>query len=262
MGGEIHVQSQLGRGSLFRFELDLPVVAHPSLVMPAPRNASGYAGEPRTVLIVDDVPENGAMLMDALIPLGFDVFSATNGEEAIQQAERLRPDLIVIDVMMPVMDGLEATRRIRRSPSLAHTPVIAVTADATQEEEAKCRAAGADGFISKPIDQNVLLEMIGQQLALTWTYEEEPRPEPDAEAHEWVVPPREELEILHRLALVGVLRDIRERADYLVDLDPRYAPFVRRLRSLAEGYQSKAILALVEGCLKSAAEHPNETQVG
>jgi PAS domain S-box-containing protein len=264
MGGDIRVRSQLGGGSLFWFELDLPVAETQTTLLPAPRNATGYEGLRKKVLVVDDVPQNRAMLMDALTPLGFEVSDATNGQEGLAQAESIRPDLIVMDVMMPVMDGLEATRRIRLLPGLAQVPIIVVTASATREDESRSYAAGARAFIPKPIDEEVLLKAIGQHLALTWTYEELGQAAAEAawETSDIVVPPRDEIEFLHRLAQEGDMRSIRERADFLKGLDARYAPFAQRLWGLAEGYQSKAIVALIERHRTGDERHRDENPSG
>jgi CheY-like chemotaxis protein len=252
MGGDIEVQSEIGKGSLFWFELDLPVIENPLASPSEERIVLGYEGPRRRVLIVDDVPQNRAMLMDALSSFGFDVFDAVNGREGLDLAERIRPDLIVMDVMMPVMDGLEATRRIRALPTLARIPIIGVTASATPADEARSYAAGVDAFVPKPIATDLLLRLIGEHLHLVWIYDEIVR---EAEAvgdgaAEDPVPPQDEMEALHRLALEGYMRPIREQADRLMDLDPSYQPFATRLMRLAEGYQSKAILALIERHLK------------
>jgi PAS domain S-box-containing protein len=249
MGGDIQVRSEAGKGSVFSFELDVPVAESQPDVLPTQR-AIGYAGPRRKILIVDDVPQSRAMLMDFLTTLGFDVADATNGQEAIDQAQRIRPDLIVMDIAMPVMDGLEATRRIRRSPELAQVPILIASASATSEDESRSRASGASAFVPKPIEQERLLKAIGEHLAVEWMHEEEITEEPElaptGTTEAMIIPPQEEMDVLHRLALAGNMRDIRERANYLKDLDPRYEPFVRRLQSLAQRYQSEAILALVE----------------
>lgn len=262
MGGDIQVQSEAGKGSVFRFELDLPVAESQHGILPAQRIAIGYTGPRRKILIVDDVPQSRAMLMDFLTTLGFDVVDATNGQEAIDQAQRVRPDLIVMDITMPVMDGLEATRRICSMPELAQVPILIASASATSEDEARSHAAGASAFVPKPIEQQRLLKAIGEHLAVEWTYEkiaEEPEPAPGGTADEFIVPPQEEMEVLHQLALAGNMRDIRDRANYLKNSDPRYGPFVRRLESLAQRYQSQAILALVERCRADVAESDRRT---
>lgn len=251
MGGDITVESVAGQGSVFWFELALPLGAGQVAAPHTRRNVSGYAGPRRKVLVVDDVPQNRAMLVDLLTLLGFDAFDAANGEQGLALACALEPDLIVMDLMMPVMDGLEATRKLRCLPGpLGQVPVIVVTASATTLDESNSYAAGASAFIAKPIEQELLLKTMEIQLALDWIHEA-PAAAEAAEAagedgDELLPPPHQEMEVLHQLALAGNMRKIRERADYLKQLDARYAPFAKRLHSLAEGYRSKAIVALVE----------------
>jgi CheY-like chemotaxis protein len=127
-----------------------------------------------------------------------------------------------------------------------------VTASATPADEARSYAAGVDAFVPKPIVTDLLLRLIGEHLHLVWIYDEivrEPETVGDGAATD-PVPPQEEMETLHRLALEGYMRPIRERADHLMGLDPCYQPFATRLIRLADGYQSKAILALIEQHLK------------
>jgi CheY-like chemotaxis protein len=229
--------------------VELPVVKTAIAALPIDRPVIGYEGPRKKVLIVDDVPQNRAMLMDALEPLGFEVHDAKNGGECLELLDSVKPDLIVMDVMMPVMDGREAARRIRANPKFAETPVILVTASAGPEDEAKCYAAGASAFLAKPIELHILLKTIGHQLSLQWI-SEEPQREALEEAEEttedFVIPPQEEMEKLHRLAQVGNMQSLIEWADSLRSQDPRYASFAGKLKSLAERYQSKAISLLVE----------------
>jgi CheY-like chemotaxis protein/nitrogen-specific signal transduction histidine kinase len=245
MGGNIQVRSKLGKGSLFWFELDLPVAEPLVTELSVQAQIRGYEGPRKKILVVDDVPHNRAMLIEALQPLGFDVFDAKNGEECLEMLDGVCPDLIVMDVMMPVMDGREATRRIRRMPQFAGIPIIIVTASASREDEAKNLEAGANAFIPKPIEHYGLLKIIGNLLSLTWTHDKI-APENAEETGDFVAPPQDEIETLYRLARLGNMGMIRERADYLKQLDPHYIPFASRLRHLADSYQSKAIMTLVE----------------
>ena len=138
------------------------------------RTIIGYEGERRRLLIVDDVPQNRLMLMDLLQALGFGVASASSGLECLALLDSFKPGLIVMDVMMPEVDGNEATRRIRRLPEWGKIPIIAVTASASHEDELKCREAGVDAFLVKPIDHDVLLTAIGAQLSLSWNTGQSP----------------------------------------------------------------------------------------
>jgi CheY-like chemotaxis protein len=248
MGGNIYVRSELGKGSVFGFELEVPIAASQPEA-PSARRVAGYTGARRKILVVDDDAQSRMMLMDFLTTLGFNVVAATNGKDAIDEAQRVRPDLILMDIMMPIMDGLEATRRIRSVPGLARTPVLIASASATAGDESRSLAAGANAFLAKPIEEDSLLKALGEILHVEWIYAEiaEVRtPAPMETADAMVAPPPEEMDALHRLALAGNMRGIRERARHLEALDPRYAAFARRLRTLAERFESEAVLALVE----------------
>jgi PAS domain S-box-containing protein len=249
MGGNIQVKSQLGRGSLFWFELDLPVDMAPMAILPVQQRIIGYEGPRKKVLIVDDVPQNRAMLMDALQPLGFEVFDAKNGQECLELLDSVKPDLIVMDVMMPILNGREATHRIRTMPKFAGIPIIIVTASASLEDEAKAYEAGANAFLPKPIEHQILLKTIGDQLSLQWIYEEhlpEATEEQEEKAEDLAIPPPDEIEQLYSLAKLGNMQNILAYADHLQSLGPQYAAFSKQLRKLAENYQSKAIFTLVE----------------
>jgi len=249
MGGEIAVTSEAGKGSTFWFELALPVATGVPENLPLLRTLIGYEGPRRRLLIVDDVRPNRAMLMDLLQTLDFVVGSASNGLECLAMLDSFKPELIVMDVMMPEVDGNETTRRIRRLPEWRKIPIIALSASASREDELTCMEAGADAFLAKPVDHDVLLNAIGAQLSLDWKTELSP-PAPRAsdfeEGADLVIPPVQEIEALWQLARIGNMRMIIEQADYVAALDPAYAPFTQRLQTLAQGYQSKAVLTFVE----------------
>ena len=246
MGGNIDVASEPGKGSAFWFELAAPVATGSPATAPSQGTVVGYEGERKRVLIVDDVPQNRAMLVDLLQSVGFVVAAAENGLECLVLLDSFKPDLIVMDVMMPVIDGNETTRRIRRMPAWRRVPVIAVTAGASPEDEARCREAGADAFIAKPVEHDVVLQAIGTQLALTWiTGRPVPETPPEVDEAALVAPPAEEIEVLWQLVRIGNMRKIREQAGHLRTLDPAYAPFADHVDALARGYHSKDLAAFV-----------------
>ncbi|WP_343731829.1 ATP-binding protein [Duganella sp.] len=248
MGGTIAVVSAPGKGSTFSFELLAPVAANsPAAAQPA-QAMVGYEGERKRLLIVDDVPQNRAMLVDLLHSIGFVVAAAENGLECLVLLDSFRPELIIMDVMMPLLDGNETMRRIRKMPASAHTPIIAVTAGASQDDESRCFEAGANAFLVKPIDHAALLHTIGTLLSLSWIADAAPaQPGNLVEDHgaSLVAPPAQEIEALWQLAQLGNMREIRKWADYLQALDPAYAPFAERLHTLARGYHSLALTAFV-----------------
>ena len=248
MGGTIRVDSAPGKGSTFSFELAVRAAAGTPAVVPSLGHIVGYQGERKRLMIVDDVPQNRAMLVDLLQEIGFVVAVASNGLECLVLLDSFKPDLIVMDVMMPVIDGNETTRRIRRMPGWATIPIVAVTASVGSDDERQSREAGANAFLGKPVNLEILLDTIGRLLSLDWITEEPP-PEPDTSETEaqagLVVPPAEEIDILWKLVRIGSMREVRERADHLQALDPAYGPFAARLRTLAQGYHSKNLAAFV-----------------
>jgi CheY-like chemotaxis protein len=252
MGSDIHVTSEVGAGSTFWFELEVPVI-ETEVVVPRERLVTGYRGPRRKVLVVDDVAVNRAMAVDMLRQLGFDIVEAVNGTEALDKARTTRPDWILMDTVMPEMDGLEATRRLRQLPGLNEVPIIAMSASASGSDEQKCLAAGANVFVPKPIDMKQLLTHIAALLKLNWTYASHAAASAgDGEViAPFAAPPRHELETLHQLAQTGNMRDIVQWAGRVAELDARYRPFADRLRLLAKGYQSKAILTLAERYLET-----------
>ena len=116
------------------------------------------------VLIVEDQEDNRAILRDLLSSAGYDFIEATNGEEGVALAESERPDLILMDIQLPVMDGYEATRRIKAHAALRSIPSIAVTSYALSGDEAKAQGAGCDAYVAKPFSPRQLLAKIREYL--------------------------------------------------------------------------------------------------
>ena len=135
----------------------------------ANRNGStGRSGQPtlgsgpmsQRILVVDDNEDNRQILNDLLGGAGYEITEAASGDEAVRLAGELVPDLILMDIQLPGLDGLEATRRIKADPKLAHIPVIAVTSFALTGDDAKARAAGCDDYVSKPFSPRAVLAMV------------------------------------------------------------------------------------------------------
>jgi PAS domain S-box-containing protein len=170
MGGEIQVTSRVGAGSTFSFELQLPArdAAIEAANLPAARGAIGYGGRRRTVLVIDDALESRAVLLDVLDSFGFETAQAVSGEEGLEKARDLRPDLILTDLVMPEMDGHEVVRRLRQLPGLTEVPVIVLSAQASGGSGRKSLPDGANAFLSKPIDVAELLKQIATLLKLEW----------------------------------------------------------------------------------------------
>ena len=119
----------------------------------------------KRILVVEDQEDNRQILRDLLGNAGYELTEAENGEEAIAAVAKRRPDLILMDIQLPVMDGYEATRRIRTNPDLKSVPIIAVTSYALTGDEDKPIAAGCNGYVSKPYSPRDLLAKVRSYLA-------------------------------------------------------------------------------------------------
>jgi two-component system cell cycle response regulator DivK len=114
----------------------------------------------KRILVIEDQEDNRTILRDLLTSVGYELIEATNGEEGVKLAEQEKPDLILMDIQLPVIDGYEATRRIRVISELKQTPIIAVTSYALSGDEAKAREAGCDGYVTKPFSPRALLAKV------------------------------------------------------------------------------------------------------
>jgi CheY-like chemotaxis protein len=243
MGSEVEFESTPRVGSRFWFELSLPTIEiEPSADRPK-KAITGYHGPRRNILIADDIAENRAVLARMLRSVGFEVREAANGLEAVEQVSSMHSDLIITDVMMPFMDGLEAMRAIRRLDLLKATPIMAVSASVGTDDQASSLAAGANVFLSKPLNQEHLFLEIGRLLELGWIYQEEIGGDTDGPI---IAPSDAELLRLYEVVKAGNMRAIRSLADDLAVSNASLGAFAARLRELADTYDSKALVAFVE----------------
>ena len=120
----------------------------------------------KTILIVEDEPRNLKLLRDLLQRFGYEILEATDGEQGVKSAGEKMPDLILMDIMMPKMDGLEATRVIKANTKTKHIPIIALTSYAMKGDREKTIEAGCDGYIAKPIDIKEVLKTIETYLTV------------------------------------------------------------------------------------------------
>jgi two-component system cell cycle response regulator DivK len=118
----------------------------------------------KRILVVDDQLDNRQIIRDLLSTTDYELTEAENGDQALAAVAEQRPDLILMDIQLPIMDGYEATRRIKADPALGSIPIIAVTSYALGGEEQKARAAGCDGYVTKPFSPRQLLAKIREFL--------------------------------------------------------------------------------------------------
>ena len=172
MGGKMTAESQAGQGSQFRFSIAAEV-ARTGNPEPVARTVTGLAaGQPSyRILLVEDMPKNRELMVDLLAPIGFELREAANGAEAVDIAEQWQPHLIWMDLRMPVMDGYEATRRIRQASGEPEKPVIvALTGSVFKEEESVAIAAGCNGFKTKPFRTETIFQTMSEFLGVEYTY--------------------------------------------------------------------------------------------
>ncbi len=263
MDGKISVKSRPGKGTRFRVELPMQE-AHkakaPDLAEEKQLRVVGLEpGQPTyRILNVEDQPENRLLLHRLLEPLGFELHEAVNGEEAVAQFDQWHPQLIFMDIRMPVMDGLEATRRIKASDAGAQPCIVAITAHALEEERREILAAGCDDFIRKPYTETDLLDALVRHLDVRFIYSEEPVKEAASTAEVQLDEaaladlPNELLNNLEQ-ALVRLDSDAVNRV--IDEIRPRAPSVAQALFSAARDFQFGKILQLIHTDVEHQPNH-------
>ncbi|SFM49429.1 response regulator [Methylobacterium pseudosasicola] len=118
----------------------------------------------KRILIVEDTEDNRRILRDLLTAAGYGIVEATNGRCGVEAAQAEQPDLILMDIQLPIMDGYEAARRLKADPATRHIPVVAVTSYALSGDEDRALAAGCDGYVAKPFSPRKILSLVRQML--------------------------------------------------------------------------------------------------
>jgi PAS domain S-box-containing protein len=258
MGGELKLISPLrqqpedggGPGSRFFFSINVAVPKGGTVFCRLPpRRVTGYAaefGQQIKVLAVDDNPSNRAVLRDTLEPLGFKVREAADGSEVLPVSVHFQPDLVLMDLRMPKMDGFTAAAQLRQQSQFAKTPIIAVTASIAEGEafRRRCAEHGFNGCIRKPFAAAELLELIASQLRLRLLYSVPKL----TVAAELVLPPQEILAELANLADLGQIQGIADKAAAIALLENgRYQTFARRVQELTDEFNFTALQNLIKG---------------
>jgi signal transduction histidine kinase/CheY-like chemotaxis protein len=175
MGGEMSVRSEVGKGTTFKFDIRVGVVDATSIEtkQPTRRIIALQPNQPRyRILVVDDRYDNRQLLIKLLNPFGFELKEALNGQEALTISDEWEPHLIWMDMRMPVMDGYEATKKIKSSTKGQSTAIIALTASAFEEEQAMVISAGCDDFLRKPFRERDIFEMLNKHIGVRYVYED------------------------------------------------------------------------------------------
>jgi len=237
MGGELTVRSEVGKGSAFTLKLFLPEVRSPRSDLRPSGPVVGYAGERRSVLIVDDQPSQRRILRAMLEPLGFEIHEAGNGQDCLACVHTLRPALILMDISMPGLAGSEVCR-VLRDQGVA-VPVIIVSANAYALDPKEAVEAGLTDWMMKPVNLDDLLSKIGLHLKLEWVVQAlTPDPTaPSAASLRAVVLEREDAESLLELGAMGYIKGIFARLDEIRARAPHTAPLIDHLALLAKDFR-------------------------
>ncbi|WP_293197877.1 MULTISPECIES: hybrid sensor histidine kinase/response regulator [unclassified Microcoleus] len=256
MGSELQVESTLGRGSIFWFELDLLAVDSPEINKKySQKFIKGFKGTNKKLLVVDDQWENRSVLIHLLEPLGFEIIEATDGQDCLNKALEFQPDCILIDLVMPVMDGFEAMRQIRKLPLFKNVVAIGTSASIMAVEKQGSLAAGCNAFLPKPIRAEELLNCLQVHLELEWIYEnledenyesEDSDNQSKIPDEKIIPPPAEEIAVLFELAMMGDLGGIQKQAEKLAKINAKYVSFASHLNQLAKNFEEAKILEFVE----------------
>ncbi len=232
LGGEISVRSTPGIGSTFKVRLLLSEAPGGAALTPPQRRIAGYAGPRQRVLIADDDADHLELLSEILLPLGFAVRTVPDGQSCLDAARDFQPDLVILDIAMPGISGMEAAARLRQAS--APLPKIMILSgnfhDAPRQEQV---AAAYDLFLAKPIDIRALLDGAQRLLKLSWLDASAAAPPVAPPRH---YPAQPHLEDLLRLGRIGYVRGIEAKLAEIEAAEPATAPFADHLRALVERF--------------------------
>ncbi|BAP55692.1 PAS domain-containing protein [Thioploca ingrica] len=268
MGSELQVDSVLGQGSLFRIELELPAVVGLETTEPLESQAliTGYRGRDELakrykILVIDDQLENRLVIVNLLTPLGFEVIEAPHGQEGLDKVQTESPNLIILDLIMPVMNGFEFVQQLRQISKYKEMVVIATSASVFNQYKEESLSAGCNEFIAKPIRAEILFNYLQRYLPLEWIYESVPKNNLIAEHNDnkalfsSIALPSQVATQLFELTQMGDINGIIEQAQQLQQLDERFAPLAARIIRLAQQFEDEKISELVKPYLASKVEH-------
>ncbi len=252
MGGELTVKSQVNTGSCFRFEVlltqagDIAEQEQPTL-----RRIVGMepGAGPFRILVVDDIPDNRTLLCELLRPVGFEIAEASNGVEALDVFDNWSPHAVLMDMRMPIMDGYEATRRIKATAAGSAIPVIAVTASAFEDDFEQVMATGMYAYLRKPFRTEDLFEMLGKCLGLHYVFADDIA---DAPGHNKAAPltmesiaalPQDIVEAMRQAVEEGNMARLTELVAQVEKIDSATA---RGLQALTDRYDYKKLSQWLE----------------
>jgi PAS domain S-box-containing protein len=248
MGGDITVTSEVGKGSVFTFYVEIENGKAEAIQDAIKRSVVGIEKGQKDfrILVVDDTEENRQVVVQLLDLVGFKTKEAVNGEDAITQFEEWNPDLILMDMRMPVLDGYEATRRIKLTEKGKQTPIVALTASSFEDEQKKIGELSIHGYIRKPFRESELFGTIGNILVITYIFEDAPTfsEENDQITDIEIVDRIAQLpaELIEQMQNATIVADIDLLTNLIRQIDPEHSDLTRHLLTLANNYDYEYLL--------------------
>ena len=259
MSSTIEVESDFGSGSTFAFTVDFTLAADwINAAASTWKHIVGYQGTQKTILVVDDNWQNRSVIVSLLEPIGFAVVEAENGEDGLAKAAKIKPDLIIADLSMPVMDGFEMLRQLRSSDLLKNLRTVVSSASVYEMDRQKSLDAGGDDFLPKPVQLEELFFIVEKHLQIKWNYHQTASNQTvqqlatnspsnsSVATSEMAVPSPEELALLLNLAQQGRLKKLTEEAKRIAQLDKGYTEFLQPILELAKSFQVDKIEDLLK----------------
>ncbi len=260
MGGDITVTSELGKGTTFQFQIQAQISKESISDRPEKIRTLALAPDQPTykLLVADDTEVNCQLLIKLLRPMGFEVKSASNGQEAIAIWEEWQPHLIWMDMRMPVMDGYEATKYIKSTTKGNATAVIALTASVLEEQKAIVLSAGCDDFIRKPFDEQVIFDTIAKHLGVKYISENIPSEDKTNSSSKILLTPEnlsKNLKIMPDSWIVQLYKysleaDKNTVMNLIGEIPETEVSLVRSLTQLAVNFQFEKLIDLTEPLIK------------
>jgi len=252
MGGEMTVSSEVGKGSIFKFEIVVAVIeaAETQTQQPSREVITLKPGQPSyRILIVDDRYSNRQLLVKLLAPLGFELREASNGKEAVEVWTDWQPHLIWMDMRMPVMDGYEATKKIKANIRGQATAIIALTASVLEEERAIVLSAGCEDFLRKPFRAAAIFDLMHKHIGVEYIYDEMTNTAAKEDTKDILSPKAFRAlppELLMRMQQAAIDLDMDLMPTLIEQIRQHNEPVAKAVAQLAHNLQYNQLLALIE----------------
>ncbi len=243
MGGELTLQSDVGVGSTFSVRLLLPSLG-PETDSELPLPVIGYLGQRRRILVVDDQREHRELLLSLLEPLGFSLNEADSGEECLLKAAEQQPDLILLDISMTGIDGIETAMRLREAKQTM--PIVILSANAYPTDRMAALNAGCNDFLAKPINVEELMHKLKLYLGLDWLFQSDnPGQISHTKSQTLETPPSALLQNCIDYVRIGDLLGLRKELSQLCNDQPQYTAYCDKLIQLANQFRIGEIRKLL-----------------